>query len=161
VKEKRIRKSRAWVIKEKRMYHKNIYLWPVITRDNTKWYVYSLDSMHNPILLGELNTEVIVMDYIGLNDKNDKEIYEKDILKHYAGANYYINALVVWGGKWDYSSFGLAGKRPKELKCSDSEPNDYWDFLNKKLVNRSIIIGNNLENPELLQGQICKREFNF
>jgi hypothetical protein len=159
----RERKLRAWVIKEEKMYYDNVHLVPMANyiygEDVIEWYVYYyIGNECEPICLGQLGTEVIVMDFVNQQDKDNKEIYEGDILRHYVGANYYVIGLVVWGGKWNYSAFGIGGKRPKELKTHHDDPEYYWDFLNKELVKKSEIIGNDCENPELLQGQICKRE---
>lgn len=76
-----------------------------------------------------------VMQYTGLKDKNDKEIYEGDIIAvkdcHYSNIDYWNNKEqkpIPFIIKWEFSSFII--------------PYDtyYWE-----------IIGNIYENPDLLE----------
>ena len=80
--------------------------------------------------------ESILMQYTGLHDKNGKEIYEGDIVKHdgfYVGDGHYESGVDVV--EFDDGCY-LGG---------DGELNSY------EIVNKGIeVIGNIYENPELL-----------
>ena len=88
--------------------------------------------------------DIDVMQFTGLLDKNGKEVYEGDILK---GLTYKdpittkhskeILGVVKWS-----NDFGLA-----EYHVSSDLPNGYRTFLT---MNRSEVVGNIYENPELL-----------
>lgn len=143
-----MRKLRAWVIKEKKMYYKDIFLWPAITNsDHTKWYVYSQESMHNPILLGELNTEVIVMESI-IPDKTGKLMFANDVAR-VPSASFNANKLeIIWGGPLKQCAYGLYGKRKKidkwDLDC-------VWEILTPETARDCEVIGNRHENPGMIK----------
>ena len=82
---------------------------------------------------GYKNTDLIVMQYTGLKDKNGKEIYEGDLSKNYYKGEWVI-LEVVWNplGMWS-------------VKWKDGYLNNY--HLNSQ---RMEIIGNIYQNPELI-----------
>jgi hypothetical protein len=75
--------------------------------------------------------ELTIMQYTGLKDKNDKEIYEGDILK---GA-YNDHLYVV------------------EFKCGEFICEKGIHILGRSLWDKTEIVGNICENPELIQKQ--------
>ena len=82
-----------------------------------------------------------VMQFTGLKDKNGKDIYEGDILiDNLSGENFFVF--------WFEDRWGISSKRL--LKMHDGHPIDesLTDFLR---FNKSGIIGNKFENPELLK----------
>lgn len=99
----------------------------------------SADSVFSPYE----NVEFIIQQYTGLKDKNDKKIFEGDILR----INTFISE-VKFGRYSDGEGYGHLG----------------WFLLNKENIKYSLgpdecdsfiypgeIIGNNRENPELLK----------
>lgn len=83
---------------------------------------------HERVDESDFNNDAILMQYVGLSDKNGKEIYEGDIVKYWGGEHpiiYYENGFYI-----KYS------------------PKDYYSiqYESKKLE----VIGNIYENPELI-----------
>lgn len=81
--------------------------------------------------------EIKLMQSIGLKDKNGKEIFEKDIL------DYNGRKVIV---KWHGSYAGFIYEFVDELKNRTAE----WQPLYLSYY-KFEIIGNSLENPELLE----------
>ena len=83
----------------------------------------------------EKTKELHVMDYSGLNDQNYKEIYENHIVKcTYADGSHEIGVVRFIDGCFDI----LFGKGRDYLKCFT-------------INHAEEIIGNEFENPELLE----------
>ena len=109
----------------------------------------------NNIGMGKDNTlckgtekRFVVMQYIGLKDKNGNEIYEGDIL-----CNYEYQTL-EWRGvvKFSHGVFGaewLSNVKSKSMVGSWGQKHNLRK-LDDDIVERQIIIGNIYENPELL-----------
>jgi len=83
-------------------------------------------------------SEVNLMQFTGLKDKNGKEIYEGDIVSYFQP---YANRTDIHFVKWDnlFAGFGLFEKNNEWCKESD------W-----LKIQEIVIIGNIHENPELL-----------
>lgn len=73
--------------------------------------------------------------YTGLKDKNGKEIYEGDIIEHYALYGYVV---------FENGMFSMSSNANTQF-CNCKQPMAYHD------VNEMEIIGNIYENPELLK----------
>jgi len=89
-------------------------------------------NVNPPLKKENLKKGTELMQFVGLKDKNKKEIYEGDIVKN----NYGIFKIV-----WD-----------KDTLCFTTEPDDYKDWANKNWYDiYNEVIGNIYENPELLE----------
>lgn len=92
----------------------------------------------------------VLMQFTGLKDKNEKKIYEEDILGHHNNQIDWKSgdgeqAVVMWDKKcsrWDmdfYSIYGGEGHLTQE------------ESLNGRIADKWVVIGNIYENPELLK----------
>jgi uncharacterized phage protein (TIGR01671 family) len=94
----------------------------------------------------EAHPEWILMQFTGLKDKNEKEIYEGDIVKSS------VRNLIVGFANGHFMIHG--GNKPEDILTYNHE--DLWKALGKiskfeKEENRVEIIGNIYENPELVK----------
>jgi len=88
-------------------------------------------------IMGANFSEIQIMQYTGLKDKNDKEIYEGDILLYYHHAVGQLIRVVTY----KYGAFGIEGSM-----------NGSHIVFGNVLKNEREVIGNIYENPNLLKG---------
>ena len=132
-------KFRAWLTKEKVMSR------PFTLGETT---IYSKE---NKPLCGFQDKDLIIMQYVGLKDRNGKEIYEGDIVRvkciwEKGKIEEYIGVIV-----FEDFAFGVKLKKvvklPKGYYCEEIDGQPYyllhWDEIE--------VIGNVYENPELLR----------
>ncbi len=130
-------KFRAWDKKNKRMF-------PVTTLhfDDTNFRVLTIQehnhySHHVFFHLDE--NQAVLMQFIGLHDKNTTEVYEEDILLENSAGD-----LWTWIVKWNEDGYYYILHEPSGEKLVMD------DML--EVVKNSEVIGNLFENPSLLAG---------
>ena len=122
-------KFRAWDKEEKEMLYGNE------TTDTYDWEGIISTEL---AMINSLCKKTELMQYTGLKDKNDKEIYEGDIVKNRHGANWIIkwsDRKNGWGLFYTHNATMLLGA-----------------FTETAEKNHKVeVIGNIHENPELLE----------
>ena len=88
----------------------------------------------------------ILMQYTGLKDRNNNEIYEGDILE--ITGNYNPGKYIVM---WDDYRVAWWGKSIKCDKRERQHDDDYYQLLGSWQDEITEVIGNIYENPELLE----------
>lgn len=124
---------RAWDTEKEKMQE-------VVTLDFFSGNVND-DEFYNMKPLFDFNC--ILMQYIGLKDKNDKEIYEGDILSIKTEGEEPIISEVVWGGV-EYPAFDLP-------KYDGYGANSFSAIFHNDVEESLEVIGNIYENLELLE----------
>lgn len=125
-------KFRAW----DKEYKKMRYLLRLLGHDEDGTYVNSFwNEDYGKLWTAGEDQFSELMQYIGLEDKNRKEIYENDIIKRNNGNKY----IVEWNK--EHSKFEL-------FRIKDRYPVDFMELSAWK--EQVEIIGNIYENPELL-----------
>lgn len=91
---------------------------------------------------------LVVMQYTGLKDFYDKEIYEGDIYKQ----TRYGKDNVIWEVIFDKSETSFKLKAKIEKKCGEEKYQDtIWNSVRAVIGNQMNKIGNIYENPELFK----------
>ena len=84
--------------------------------------------------------------YSTKNDKVGTEIYENDIVEEPSSPHEPITLRVVFGGPYNYSAFGVTGKRVGGFGADPT-----WDTLTDKYCEHLRVVGMVHDNPELLE----------
>lgn len=132
-------KFRAWDIEKKKMFKVALLGW--FPLDGRLSGIQLLDSTNNTydIFIDRIQN-CILMQYTGLKDQNDREIYEADIIKD--PEEHFFSV------EWDYHTSGFFLK--------SSEDDEYNMEMNHILNNDNIkIIGNLYENPKALEKDLA------
>jgi uncharacterized phage protein (TIGR01671 family) len=122
-----------------------------MTRD-IKFRAWDGVGMNKPFTLGHpwagdmFDSNDIIMQYTGLKDKNGKEIYEGDILRPVG-----IEHMGV-GGKFDVEVIFKHGTFGWESLTNGFIPAGAITVDDVRMTERTEVIGNVYENPELLEG---------
>ena len=125
-------KFRAWHMIDRKMYDMHALLF---NRVNGEWL---WDYVRNTLDVGYYKTPyLILMQFIGLLDKNGKEIYEDDIVRinhPHDWTGDFTNAIghVFWSTDAGFAHTNNHGRPPKAM----------WDYVE--------VIGNIYEHPDLL-----------
>ncbi len=147
-------KFRAWDKELEYMFYgiKETYDWlsyPNNARDKEIQMYEKLNEAFNAKCFDSFlnNERFVVMQYTGLKDKNDKEIYEGDIVRYKSQ----LMNKEIWN-----CVIEIEGATFK-LRTSEKASYD-GSFLNKLAENKNIeVMGNVYENPELLEVQSDER----
>ena len=104
-------------------------------------YIIDLNGRFHNLQNGSGGDDYVVIEYTGLQDSNDKEIYEGDILKIKFDVGGNIIGQVIYEA--DHGGFIYQWKQ-------NGSNQDYIN-LNCDVAFESVIVGNIFENPELLK----------
>ena len=116
----------------------NFRMWDINTK---RFYYMYLDELIGLTRTISIPKEATIQQYTGLTDSNDKEIYEGDILKiHYDVGGDVIGQVLYEADEGGYI-----------FQWERKGPNQHHINLNCDVAFESVIIGNILENPELLK----------
>ena len=129
-------KFRAWLKEEKKMVN-------VKTMDFTDKTIRCLkkNEFINAYLLRRVSfDDVELMQYTGLNDKNDKKIYEGDIIKYKFPYDIRLKHISPVKFLETEASFGIKDRYGNEIPLYTISANNYFE-----------VIGNIYENKNLLE----------
>jgi len=126
-------KFRAWNKKGKRWFGVNLQMSVV---DGLLWWQYGYGC---EIIPAEERKNIELMQYTGRKDKNNKEIYEGDVIKD----------IENWVGviKWDKKDCFFCVEYPLQ-----NETMMFDDAFDSNPERNAEIIGNIYENSELMEG---------
>jgi len=141
-------KFRAWDKKRKKIirFDKFNSLKIGVEKGKSWWWV-RCDKRNTKILLEDINGEL--MQFIGLKDKNGKEIYEGDIVETFNSKRKKLIAG-IWEVVFTKHLGCFDGKRVSNRKEDSGED---FECIGNLVSDKCEVIGNIYENPELLEEQ--------
>ena len=111
--------------------------------DNQQHFIIDLNGRFHNLQNGSGGDDYVIQQYTGLTDNNDKEIYEGDILIYKSGSIPTTGVIGQVLYEADEGGYIFQWER--------KGPNQHHINLNCDVAFESVIIGNILENPELLK----------
>lgn len=144
----RVIKFRAWDTDKKEM----IYQSPV----SSKLLMMTWDGglvYEN----GVLQTQLVLMQFTGILDKNGKEIYEGDILCHeHTTFPFREEVIIKEIGEVSFSTQLVVDNEGyrDNFVCGFLIDGEHPDWLGEEEKDKTEIIGNIYENPDLLKGHV-------
>ena len=118
----------------------NFRMWDINTK---RFYYMYLDELIGLTRTISIPKEATIQQYTGLTDSNDKEIYEGDILMYKSGSIPTTGVIGQVVYEADEGGYIFQWER--------KGPNQHHINLNCDVAFESVIVGNILENPELLK----------
>jgi uncharacterized phage protein (TIGR01671 family) len=121
------------------------------------WYLYHVDALKtnsrgtvDTVFIGvdegtKLDKDTILVEYINLNDKNKKEIYEGDIVINKAVEKYGKNPAIPFVVEYHDGGFCFC-RDDKKVFSKKHRPTEFANLSNWE------VIGNIYMNPEILGG---------
>jgi len=139
---------RAWISFTNKMYYD---VW-VNDLDEVEWFDPESEEV---VIIGELKgveghndllliNEALVMQYIGLRDKNKKKIFDGDVIKRCTSRGNTEFGYVTW----EDVGFGIK-------RVSTTEENNQFEWISwpSEYFDNCEVIGNIFEHPNLLKGE--------
>ena len=111
--------------------------------DNQQHFIIDLNGRFHNLQNGSGGDDYVIQQYTGLTDSNDNPIYEGDILMYKSGSIPTTGVIGQVLYEADEGGYIFQWER--------KGPNQHHINLNCDLAFESVIVGNILENPELLK----------
>ena len=128
-------KFRVWDKLAKRMIYPH--------NDNQQHFIIDLNGRFHNLQNGSGGDDYVIQQYTGLTDSNDDPIYEGDILMYKSGSIPTTGVIGQVLYEADHGGYIFQWER--------KGPNQHHINLNCDVAFESVIVGNILENPELLK----------
>lgn len=149
-KEKRYMKFRAWDTVKKEMVY-NVGIFPFNSSD-----IYKFEGNYF-LIVGNIKNRFIPMQFIGARDKNEKDMYESDIVKWtYPHISAHRQSDEILGvAEWDNINCGFNIKQLTEgfyeYGCGSKTRLKFYDTNRSFDFDDLEVIGNIYQNSELLK----------
>ena len=126
-----------------------------LDRQMGEWFILSIYELINCESASWCDVDLDTLgEYTGLKDKNGKEIYDGDIQEYEDTKRKFIIKYEPEAMCWCGYFTGVEWNYRNEIKRVDKEEFLIWQLTNQLSryeLDKSIIVGNIYENPELLE----------